>query len=122
MSAFPVPDHVRPFVEVLGPRATAEFLLKFGGAAIYFAASPKSRSAVAGMLGAEKAAALAMRLGPGEVYVPTAKPFIAHVLKADGLSGAAIARRLHVTEDTVRSYLGQVDRDLLDRRQLDLFA
>lgn len=98
------PAHIDAYVEALGPEVAVGFFLEFGGAELYLAASPK-RSALVDTIGkenAQKLAAVAHRL-PARVPVP--KKWLAHVLKSKGLSNAAIARKLHVTDVTVRSYL-----------------
>jgi len=109
----PVPAHLAPFVEVLGADAAVEFLLKFGGGVSYFSENPQERSALVAAIGAEKTRALARRLGAGSLRVPTGKKFIARYWKDRGLNVTAIARKLHVTDTTVRAMLrGQDDRQL----------
>lgn len=99
----PPPAHIAPYVHVLGPELAVRFLLSFGGAELYLAANPKGRSRVAGLVGVEKAAALAGEFLPRRV--PTAKPWIATVWRSQGLPVAEIARRLHVSDVTVRNWL-----------------
>ena len=115
------PAHVEPIVRVLGAPLAVRFLMRFGGAELYLAADPKGRSAVAGLLTTEQAAALAALHLPRRV--PTAKPWLAQYLHSvEGLSGAEIARRLHVTDVAVRGYLrGGPKRPAPGHRQLSLF-
>lgn len=109
MTDIPVPAHLASYVRVLGPELAVDFFLTFGGAPIYLASRPQARSQVAALVGEEKARALAEHIGAGHVRVPTAKPWIARRLRAEGSSVAAIARRLHVSDVTVRSYLREAD-------------
>jgi hypothetical protein len=116
-AASKVPAHLEPYVEVLGPAKAIEFLLAFGGAPIYLADRPQARSKVAELIGVAKAKALAGRIGAGHVRVPNGKPWIARQLRADGEGVFDIARRLHVTDATVRNFL----KAGFDDRQPSLF-
>ena len=98
---------VAPYVEVLGQDMAVEFLLEFGGAEIYLAVSPKSRSRVARLVGRDRAAALAGIQDRLQRRVPLANQWIAGVLKSKGLSHADIARRMRTTDVTVRKWLSQ---------------
>uniref|UniRef100_A4WS26 Uncharacterized protein n=1 Tax=Cereibacter sphaeroides (strain ATCC 17025 / ATH 2.4.3) TaxID=349102 RepID=A4WS26_CERS5 len=118
----PPPQHVEPFVRVLGPEGAVEFLLAFGGGEIYLAATPKGRSRLVEMVGVEKAAALADAVGQMKLRVPTAKPWIARCLRAQGLAIAEIARRLHATDVSVRRWLKESGHVAVkDPRQMRLF-
>jgi len=110
--AVKVPAHVRHFVDVLGLDGTVEFLLTFGGGIAYFSLDPDPRTVVAAKIGVEATAAIAQRFGPGSMRVPTAKPFIAAVLRAKGEGTSAIARRLHVSDVAVRGWLSDDSRQL----------
>lgn len=115
---------VAPYVEALGVDMAVEFLLSFGGAEIYLAVSPKSRSRVAELVGKEKARKLAAMSDRLQRRVPLANQWIAKVLKSKGLSNADIARRMRTTDVTVRSWLKQKDATQPSRRdpdQLSLF-
>ncbi|MGC9368690.1 MAG: helix-turn-helix domain-containing protein [Paracoccaceae bacterium] len=100
------PAHIEPYVRVLGQDGALEFLLGFGGAELYMTETPKSRSRLVQAVGRERAVALARAAEHLPRRIPTAKPWLAQVLKAKGLSVAEIARRLHVSDVTVRKYLG----------------
>lgn len=52
------PAQIEVFVEILGVDLTVKFLLKFGGAELYFAKDPKSRSRLVAFVGPERAKAL----------------------------------------------------------------
>ncbi len=98
---------VEPYVEALGHDGAVDFLLAFGGAEIYITAHPKSRGQVievVGRRGAERLTEVAHRLPR---RVPLAKRWIAAVLFAKGLSKAEIARKLHMTEVTIRAWLNK---------------
>ncbi|MDK3072745.1 helix-turn-helix domain-containing protein [Sedimentitalea sp. JM2-8] len=115
---------VAPYVDVLGQDLTVAFLLEFGGAEIYLAVSPKSRSRVAQLVGREKAEALARVSDRLQRRVPLANQWIAGVLKSKGLSHAEIARRMRTTDVTVRKWLSQPGTDTAagpDPDQLSLF-
>ena len=114
------PAHVEPYVRVLGQDLALRFLLKFGGAELYIAANPKGRAMVSDILSDNQVTALAAMDLPKRV--PTAKPWIAQVLKSQGLSHAEIARRLHTTDVTVRRHLAAMPGGKSpDPRQASLF-
>lgn len=98
---------VQPFVDALGVDRAVEFLLAFGGAELYLPRDPRPSSKLVEVMGIDAARAL------GEVAqrvmmpdrIPTAKPWIARVLRSRGLPNAEIARRLHVADFTVRRWI-----------------
>jgi hypothetical protein len=108
------PAHVAPYVAVLGLELTIEFLLTFGGAELYIAASPTDRSRLHRLVGKEKTVALARQAHLLQRRVPLAKPWLAACLHARGMPVAEIARTLRATDVTVRAWLrrtpGQGDR------------
>ncbi|MBN9243399.1 MAG: hypothetical protein J0I98_11450 [Mesorhizobium sp.] len=114
-NAIRVPAHLRPYVDVLGVDAAVEFFLAFGGGYAYFSRNPEPQSPIAAVIGVEHAAALGRSTGGGTMRVPTAKPFIAGVLRERGLGTSAIARKLHMSEVAVRRWFAD------DPRQLKLF-
>lgn len=106
MSASPRPPaQVQPYVEVLGVDLTVEFLLTFGGGTVCISKSPRQNSELARLIGVEKVKELASRDHMLQARVPLAKRWTAKVLFAKGESINKIARRLHVTDVTVRDYL-----------------
>lgn len=109
----PPPAHVEPYVRVLGPDLAFDFLMRFGGAELYLSPTPQGRSEVEALIGAERVAELAALDLPRRV--PTAKPWLAAVLKTRGLSHAKIATTLHTTDVTVRGWLSP--RPSADPRQ-----
>lgn len=118
------PAHIDAYVNTLGAAGAKDFLLTFGGSEIYLATNPKSRSMIVEKIGQVAAASLAEALGAGsKIRVPTAKPWIACCLAAEGLKTAEIARRLHMSDTVVRQWLKRSVRGgaELDPRQLRLF-
>lgn len=119
---------VAPFVEVLGTDGTVVFLLAFGGSELYLPVTPRADSKLVEVMGMDAARALgamAQRVMVPE-RIPTAKPWIARVWRARGLPNAEIARRLHVTDVTVRRWIAGgggegIAADAGDPNQLSLF-
>ncbi len=73
------------------------------------------------MLGADKTAALAKRVGSGSLRLPLGKPFIAKLLRDRGYTVNDTARKLHVTDTTVREWLKSAPAPVRkDDRQLKL--
>jgi hypothetical protein len=101
-----VPAHIQPYVDVLGLALTVEFLLAFGGGPLNL---PGERthgdSRIVQVVGRSKAIELGRRLGKGMVRVPLAKPFIAAYFFATNVPVVEIARRLHVSDVSVRRWL-----------------
>ena len=116
-NALKVPAHLQGYVDVLGIDGAVDFLLTFGGGYAYLSLAPAQNSPVASVIGQDKTAQLARRIGDGSFRVPTGKPFIARVLSAKGEGPTAIARRLHVSDVAVRNWLGKADDG-----QLSLFS
>lgn len=118
------PAHIAPYVRVLGVDGAIEFLLAFGGGELYLSTRPQAGSRLSQMIGQDKAAALAAAIDAMTVRVPVAKPWIASVWRSRGLPVAEIARKLHVTDVTVRAYVarsGVTPPEKRDPRQLTLF-
>lgn len=99
------PAHVQPYVDALGADLALAFLLHFGGADLYIPANPTARSELVSVVGVEGAQALYQVRDRLQYRVPTAKPWIARMLKEKGLSKAAIARKMHATVPTVTRWL-----------------
>lgn len=113
------PPQLAPFVDVLGVDGAVSFLLQFGGADLYIARNPQSRGRLTQAIGVEATKALAEMVLPRRI--PTGKPWIARVMHARGLPVAEIARTLHVTDVSVRSWLREPAADGSgDARQLPL--
>ncbi|MBM2294684.1 HTH domain-containing protein [Sulfitobacter pseudonitzschiae] len=116
-----VPAQIEAIVEALGVDDAVEFLLAFGGTEVYIAERPTAKSMIVARLGMQKAQALAKVADRLPKRMPIQKPWIAKVLHAKGLTGAEIARKLHVTDYTVRRYLADArKRNPPDPDQLNL--
>ena len=103
---FPKPTaQVAPWFDVLGPELTVRFLLTFGGAELHLAKDPRGGGRLEALVGYEKAKLLAARDHLLPSRVPLAKPWVAAALAWEGHTVAEIARRLHVTDTTVRGWL-----------------
>lgn len=118
------PAHLARYVDALGVEEAVKFLLLYGGAELHIAQKPTPRSQVVRDMGMDAAEALARVADYLPRRVPNGKPWIAQVLRAKDLSVAQIARRLHVSDVTVRRYLsdaGNTPADRPDKRQPGLF-
>ena len=113
------PTAITPYVQVLGVEKTVEVLLAFGGSEVYLSPSSNGSSRLAQLVGREKTANLAARLGAARQHrIPTARAWLAERLAEQGLPKAEIARRLHVTDVSVRGWLDRAARrDADDPRQ-----
>lgn len=116
------PAHVEPYVRILGYEGAVAFILEFGGSEVYLplTRAAAARSPVALHLHVDAVIALATASLPRRV--PTAKPWLARVFRSEELGVPEIARRLHVTDVTVRKWLKDLPRPHRDGdRQLRLF-
>lgn len=103
---YPLPTaQVEPYVNMLGTATAIEFLLNFGGAELIFTSDPKGRGMVERLVGYEDTVKLAKASHRLQKRVPLATRWLAQCLYAQGLSKAAIARRLRITDVTVAKYL-----------------
>lgn len=114
--AVQTPANVEPFVRVLGAELAIAFLLQFGGAELAFSRRPQARGALTKLVGPVKASALAEACERLPARIPLAKGWIAKVLLTKGVPVAEIARRLRVSDVTVRK-MTKVERE---ERQLRL--
>lgn len=116
------PAHVAPIVDALGVERAIRFLLAFGGGELYIASSPKGRARLAEVIGLDASEALAEIAHQLPRRIPTAKPWIAQCWRVEGLTTAAIARQLHVSDVAVRGWLKRVPAPKDgDPRQMRLF-
>lgn len=117
------PAHIEAWVAVLGDDLAVELFLTLGGSMVDIAYVPRS-SRLSEVVGADRAAALARRLGAGKTKVPLAKQWCAQVLWWRGASQQDIARRLHVDVATVARQLKATPggrRRCPDTRQIEMF-
>ena len=119
------PAHVQVYVDVLGIDLTIDLLMTLGGSECYFAQNPRGGSAVERVIGPTKTAEMARCLPQLSVRIPTARPWLAQVFHARGMSVVEICRKLHVTDVAVRKYLktaqARADHHQRDPRQMRLF-
>lgn len=118
-----VPAHVQPFVEALGPDKAIALLLEMGGGNLYLSENPRDYGRAAAIVGPEGVQALRKRIGPYVTRVPLAKRWIARYLRfVCKISVLEIARRLHTSDVTVRSYLKDAPgKGAYSKDQLTLF-
>lgn len=116
-----VPAHIAPYVRILGVDLAVEFLLAFGGAQLYIAPNPKNRSRLATLVGVDKARELARVAEDLPARVPTAKPWIAAILRTKNLPVSEIARRLHSSDVSVRAWLKKHESSQGENPQFSLF-
>jgi hypothetical protein len=105
--AFPKPTaQIEPFHRVLGPELTIVFLLQFGGAPLTLSPNTRPTSALAHVVGEDRARELAERCGHlTKKRVPLAKRWLARALHVQGHSIAQIARTLRATDVSVSGWL-----------------
>lgn len=99
------PAQVQPYVEAMGPGLAVTFLLAFGGAEMHIADMPRGRSKHVALIGQEAAERLAAQSHRLQKRVPLAKAWLVAMLHWQGHSVAEIARRVRVTDVTVRNML-----------------
>lgn len=117
------PAHIEPYVRILGVEGAVDFLLVYGGGELYLpiTRTAAARTEVAAHLGVDAVLALAAAQLPRRV--PTAKPWLAQVLRVQGLRVNEIARRLHASDTAVRRWLKRAPapQSQNDPRQFRLF-
>lgn len=97
---------VQPYVEALGPELAVLFLIEHGGAEVYLTARPKGKSRAEALVGTEGMAALGSHPAlQAKHRVPLANDWLARMLHWQGHATAEIARRLRVSDTTVRRYV-----------------
>lgn len=99
---------VEPYVEALGAERAMEFLLRFGGADIFIAAKQKGRAKWHKFVGQEAALRLAAVANskPGfQRRVPIASDWLIAMLASKGMLVPDIARRVRMSDVSVRKYL-----------------
>lgn len=101
------PAQVLPFVEALGADLAVTYLLTYGGSEVYVRTKPNECIPYVEVIGLDGAEALAQRAARGWMprRVPLANTWLAAMLAWQGLSATEIARKLRVTDVTVRKML-----------------
>lgn len=108
LPARPFPDppaQVAPYVAILGPELTVQFLLKFGGAELYIPQSPQGKGRIEALVGREKTKQLSGAAHLLQPRVPLANEWVAACLHYQGIAISEIARQLRVTDVSVRKFL-----------------
>jgi hypothetical protein len=98
---------VKPHVDAFGPDLAVEFLLAFGGAPLAVPANPKGRSRLEALVGPDRVRALAGQSHLLQSRVPIAKRRLAACLAWQGHWVSEIARRLRVSDSSVRKWLNE---------------
>lgn len=99
------PAHIEVYVSVLGAPLAVEFFLTFGGGDLSIGRRPQPSSRLVRFLGMDKALALARHADRLPARVPIPKRWIAQYLVSEGYADEDIARRLHVSNVSVRRWL-----------------
>jgi hypothetical protein len=103
---YPLPTaQVAPYVDVLGTPLAIKFLILFGGAQVGLSQSPRGDGLVSRIIGKEHESALGQKLGSKVNRVPLASKWLALCLRAEGETTAEIARRLRVSDVSVRRWM-----------------
>ncbi|WP_255731491.1 helix-turn-helix domain-containing protein [Phaeobacter sp. B1627] len=98
---------MQPYLDVLGPELTVQFLLQFGGSELFIPQNPKRRPRVEKLVGADNVRALANVAHLLQRRVPLANAWISAFLHWQGMPVNEIARTIRRTDRTVRLYLNQ---------------
>lgn len=98
---------VEPYAKALGPELAVTFLLNYGGSELYLRKNPKAGTEYAALIGVEAAQALADLAERAWVpkRVPVANNWLAAMLDWQGYAVAEIARKLRISDVTVRKLL-----------------
>ncbi len=99
------PAQVAPYVEIMGVDLTVQFLLTFGSGKLYLASNLGEGSRLVQLIGMDNARRLGENTHRLTRQVPLAKPWLAKVLAAQGMSKNEIARTLRASVQTVRRWL-----------------
>lgn len=112
----PPPADLAHLTGRIGAAATLALIEAHGGTRVAIPKSVSANSRLAQLLGVEAAAALAKWRGGETLKVPVARSWRIRLYRAEGLSYAAIAKRLGCTESTVHTHLSGASLT----RQMDL--
>lgn len=99
------PAHLEPYVRILGVEGAMLFFLTYGGGELYIPRNARPGAPLVNLLGFEAARALGAAADRLPRRVPTAKPWLARVMAVQGLRTPEIARRLHASDVSVRTWL-----------------
>lgn len=100
-----VTAQVDPYVKSLGPELAVTFLLHYGGAELYIRTRPDAGTGYADLIGLDGAKSLAEYTDRMQRRVPLAKSWLTAMLDWQGYSVPEIARKLRVSDVSVRRML-----------------
>ncbi len=100
----PPTAQIAPIVQVLGIEDAIRFILAFGGSIVDIRSNPRDSNEMVQMFGREAVEALAA-LTTLPRRIPLAKPWLATYFHSQGLSIAQIARKLRISDVSVRNHL-----------------
>lgn len=96
---------VEPYVKALGPELAVIFLLHYGGAELFIRTRACDGAEYADLVGGDGARALAEHADKMQRRVPLAKAWLTAMLDWQGYSVTEIARKLRVSDTSVRNML-----------------
>ena len=112
------PAELANLVDAMGADATLRLIEAFGGARIAVPTRARDESALTAVIGQQALSGLVKLFGGMRLSVPLAKAWRAQVLRErDGLSHAAIAQRLVMSQTSVERMMAALDRR--KRRELE---
>lgn len=115
------PAQAQPYVDALGLEDAMKFFHAFAGTEVYIAQRPTERSEIVKVVGYAKARSLASIADRLQARVPTVKEWRAKVYASQNLSIPKIARKIGVTDVTIRKYLSGTANKKPDTGQMSLF-
>jgi hypothetical protein len=103
------PAQVAPYVNALGPELAVTVLLHYGGAELRVRMKPNPNAGYVDLIGVDASRALAREAESGWMprRVPLVNAWLAAMLHWQGYSTIEIARKLRVSDVTVRGYLNK---------------
>lgn len=111
----PPTAQIAPIVQVLGIEEAIRFILAYGGAYLDIRNNPRETNQLVQMFGREAVEALA-GLTALPRRIPLAKPWLSAYFHAQGLSTAQIARKLRISDVSVRNHLRRAAENRERRR------
>jgi hypothetical protein len=104
--AMPRPTaQVQPYVDAMGTEKAMEFILHFGGAELWIPKTLRGDTEFESLIGPEAAQALAERSERLQKRVPLAKAWLVAMMDWQGVPASQIARRLRISDISVRRML-----------------
>ncbi len=97
------------FVDVLGEHTALKLILELGGSEVFIGEQPRGRGMVETTIGYQSALALRAAMLEPSFRIPLATGWVAQCLYVQGMSKNAIARRLRVSDQTVRRIIQRME-------------